>query len=364
MSEPNVEPFPWNSLESLHRSELVSQRALRTKAAPFLDLRRLGAAARALFGFELAARFRRISARAAGRTTDAVFVFGASGEEETLLLELEAAAAHRLLAAALGQRDPLITHDVALSPNESGALAAALLSGVRATGAHTPPKLFAAGQGTLAHTWREQHSGSVCALFTLILGDEAYDARVSFLPGSPAARAPQFKNVTLRTLGATPLGLHVVLASALLSRADLQDLAPGDAWIPGAITHTATTPVLFCSPQSETALSGVLDKNGALTFHGKQVELPWSIVVEDPSMKDDNVAAALENAPVVVRVEIGTCELSAREWSELEPGDVVSLKQRVGDPVTLRAGGVDIARGELVQIDGEVGVRILSRQSS
>lgn len=69
----------------------------------------------------------------------------------------------------------------------------------------------------------------------------------------------------------------------------------------------------------------------------------------------------LEDAPVVVRVELGTVEMKAREWAELAPGDVVSLGRRVGDPAILRVGGVEVARGELVQVDGEYGVRIVSR---
>ena len=69
----------------------------------------------------------------------------------------------------------------------------------------------------------------------------------------------------------------------------------------------------------------------------------------------------LEDAPVVVRVELGSVEMKAREWAELAPGDVVALGRRVGDPAILRVGGVELAHGELVQVDGEYGVRIVSR---
>lgn len=69
----------------------------------------------------------------------------------------------------------------------------------------------------------------------------------------------------------------------------------------------------------------------------------------------------LEDAPVVVRVELGTVEMKAREWAELAPGDVIALGRRVGDPAILRVGGVELARGELVQVDGEYGVRIVAR---
>jgi len=67
---------------------------------------------------------------------------------------------------------------------------------------------------------------------------------------------------------------------------------------------------------------------------------------------------ALEDAPVVVRVELGVVELPAREWAALADGDVLAIGRKLGDPAVLRVGGVEVARGELVQVDGEYGVRI------
>lgn len=69
----------------------------------------------------------------------------------------------------------------------------------------------------------------------------------------------------------------------------------------------------------------------------------------------------IEDAPVVVRVELGALEMKARDWAALAPGDVVTLGRKLGDPAILRVGGVEVARGELVQVDGEYGVRILGR---
>ena len=75
----------------------------------------------------------------------------------------------------------------------------------------------------------------------------------------------------------------------------------------------------------------------------------------------DALVDAVGEVPVVVRVEIGTAEMRAREWAALGAGDVVALGRKIGDGVTLRVGGVTVARGELVDLDGEVGVRILGR---
>jgi flagellar motor switch/type III secretory pathway protein FliN len=42
-------------------------------------------------------------------------------------------------------------------------------------------------------------------------------------------------------------------------------------------------------------------------------------------------------------------------------GDVLGLGRRIGEPVVLRVGGLAIARGDLVEIEGEVGVRVIER---
>ena len=75
-------------------------------------------------------------------------------------------------------------------------------------------------------------------------------------------------------------------------------------------------------------------------------------------MPENATLEALEDAPVVVRVELGVVELPAREWAALADGDVLTLGRKLGDLVVLRVGGVEVARGELVQVEGEYGIRI------
>ena len=77
--------------------------------------------------------------------------------------------------------------------------------------------------------------------------------------------------------------------------------------------------------------------------------------------KSGALVEAVGEVPVVVRVEIGVAEMRAREWAALGRGDVIALGRKIGEPVTLRVGGVAVAKGELVEIEGEVGVRILGR---
>ncbi len=79
---------------------------------------------------------------------------------------------------------------------------------------------------------------------------------------------------------------------------------------------------------------------------------------QDMSTNDNPVPAA--EIPVELSVELGRLAMSAGELSSLVPGAVLVSGIPAGQPVTLRAGAKVIARGELVVVDGELGVRIQS----
>jgi len=62
--------------------------------------------------------------------------------------------------------------------------------------------------------------------------------------------------------------------------------------------------------------------------------------------------------PVTLTVELGRVSLPLRRLAELKAGDVLELGRHAREPVELTSGGRLIARGELVQVDTELGVRV------
>jgi flagellar motor switch protein FliN/FliY len=62
--------------------------------------------------------------------------------------------------------------------------------------------------------------------------------------------------------------------------------------------------------------------------------------------------------PVTLTIELGRVNLSLARLADLKPGDVVELGRHTREPVELTSGGRLVARGELVQIDTELGVRV------
>jgi flagellar motor switch protein FliN/FliY len=68
--------------------------------------------------------------------------------------------------------------------------------------------------------------------------------------------------------------------------------------------------------------------------------------------------ARLHDVPVELTVEIGRTRMTIGETLNLGPGAIVSLNRLAGEPVDLLVNGTPIARGEVVVIDEEFGLRI------
>jgi type III secretion system YscQ/HrcQ family protein len=102
-----------------------------------------------------------------------------------------------------------------------------------------------------------------------------------------------------------------------------------------------------------------------LTDPGTLEVTSWIAPEEEGNTMDDtepgHVAQPeelLAELPLSLSVELGRIVLSAKQALELGPGQTLLLERRPGDPVELRAGPKLLARGELVEVEGELGVRL------
>ncbi len=66
----------------------------------------------------------------------------------------------------------------------------------------------------------------------------------------------------------------------------------------------------------------------------------------------------LHDVPVELAVEIGRTRMTIGETLALGPGSIVTLNRLAGEPVDLLVNGMPIARGEVVVIDEEFGLRV------
>jgi flagellar motor switch protein FliM len=77
--------------------------------------------------------------------------------------------------------------------------------------------------------------------------------------------------------------------------------------------------------------------------------------VENPEGAD-----LLNDIPLQIAVELGRVAMTAEEVVGLKVGHVIDLNRAAGEPLDLSVNGKVVARGELVEVDGNLGVRILS----
>ncbi|MET0594983.1 MAG: FliM/FliN family flagellar motor switch protein, partial [Polyangiaceae bacterium] len=177
----------------------------------------------------------------------------------------------------------------------------------------------------------------------------------------------------LASLGPLPIAMPLVIATSLIDARDAYQLAAGDIWLPSGGANarfdaTRTRVVgegVLASPSSARGLTVKLADGGEIVLLGETaISLDVETNMQSPNQEKTATSEIVLDAPLVVRVEVGAVTLSAAEWAALAPGDVIALGRRTNEPVVLRIAGTEVARGELVDVEGEIGVRIRERTGS
>ena len=66
----------------------------------------------------------------------------------------------------------------------------------------------------------------------------------------------------------------------------------------------------------------------------------------------------LSDVPMELSVEIGRAHMTVGETLQLRAGSIVTLERLAGEPVDLLVNGTPIARGEVVVVDEQFGLRV------
>ena len=353
MSSRLATPYPWNALESVSRATARRAARARRQVSAVLDVARIGAALSALTECEASLIVRRVTTEAPKRrpASSVGFELGSDGVLCALSLEPE------LAASALGRmlRRPIgLSKHGALDDSLLGALNALLLELARRSGARAPLYVHDPGDALL-------RASDLYLEATVLLDGTAYQLLAALrVPESLGATATE---ASLRALESLPIALPVVVGWSLAERAQLADFVPGNAWFPGAglwLNAHAEGAVALAAAGAESGSAGTLSRDGKIVLRGESIRLMPDAgeLMSDPAKPEGSLTDAVLDSPVVVRVEVGAVTLTAREWAELGPGDVIETGRRIAEPVVLRVAGREVARGELVNLEGELGVRI------
>jgi flagellar motor switch protein FliN len=85
---------------------------------------------------------------------------------------------------------------------------------------------------------------------------------------------------------------------------------------------------------------------------------PLEAIPDAAPAPTDGDLARLHNVPVELAVEIGRTRMTIGDTLGLGPGSIITLNRMAGEPVDLLVNGRPIARGEVVVIDEEFGLRV------
>lgn len=297
------------------------------------------------------------SALASGAASDAAFGL-VRADDSRGNLSFERFFALSLVRTALGAPQPPVVRP--LGPAERGVMAALLASVLQSgigAGLRVSLSVPTAPQGEFVAV--------VLGIRTPTLGGTArLELPLSWLPQGARTLAPE-----------APLWLEtaatIELSRTFLPTAAWSSAQPGDAVVFEGHPALADDSPWACEVRIGKAQArAVLAPNGDL-----HIKEPFSLDASspNPAMSSDDRhpgapgsavpptsenSAVLAAAPVEVVAEIGRLALRGDEVMGLAPGSVLPLGERRRSLITLRVGGRAWARGELVNVDNDIGVRI------
>jgi hypothetical protein len=136
---------------------------------------------------------------------------------------------------------------------------------------------------------------------------------------------------------------RLIVGKARLTHEELASLLPSDTLIPDELSCDEYGAGFGCLR--------VDNLSQELTLHHWQ-GITQGIWMEDAS-KQTPMGASLE-----ISIELGRVPVRVQDLSQWQPGTIVPISKSPGDPVELVVSGKVVARGELVRIESELGVRL------
>lgn len=366
-----VGAYPWQSLGSVPREAVGMLRDARRAALASVDLSGLGQALGEIVGCHVRVLVPHVQVvTEEPAPTGICLAFGSADGAIEVDLDIDRDLAVTLVGAVVGHRAGAANPRANVDPEIEGAMAAIACSALRR--AHgREQSLGLLGPGSLRRVPGER---LLRLSATVLIGNDAFSARVTVRKSPSAAVALPPARELLASLGDVALSVPVVAGTAMADPAEIDSLTKGDVFLPakgwtisrarGDGTGLSGT-VMLAAPAHDCGVLAKLGSSGDLVVVGRTVlPLDTEKTMGDSKANDGGICETVLETPVIVRVELGAVTLTAREWAAVGPGDVVPLGKRVAEPAVLRIAGVEVAKGELVEIEGELGVRIRERTNS
>ncbi len=315
-----------------------------TPAARALGAAVAAAAARSLselLGREVALLARPLPGASPARSPAARIALDLPALPAQAALEIEPSLVVRLVSVLAGASWQGATPATALTPIESSALELFALCAIE--GACSVPAVEEALSPRLDRAPAEVASPLGVELEVRVAPGEGKDraeailGRARLLLPASAVRALRGPSTVDGPAGRMPLPASLRTGTARIAADELDALAPGD--------------IVVLDPLEGGRVSLALP--GGLRAIGRVEDAAFH--VEETTMTDRH-----DQLPVEIELELARFDIPLSELTRLEVGSVVSTPVDRRGLVVLRAGDRAIARGELVDVEGAIGVRVLS----
>ncbi len=330
---PRLLPFELPHVSCGHAALTRGLRALGSRLAA-----EVGSALSGALGAPVELAGRALPARALAGAGSAAVSIALETLGARATLEVEAGFLSSLLGLLSGGEGDGAA-PAALVPSEGELLLLRFLALVALEAAHAVGLRSLAPRLLLDPPWEGTPRHALCVALDFTAGDRAGRGRL-FVPAEvlralaveegPAMLGPWSEVVTSGSVRSAFLSL---------TAEELGALAPGDVLLLDRASPGEPA-------SAELALPGGLTFRGRLGGEGLVVE---EVVMTEPK----------SSYPIVLGVEIARVTLRLGELAQLEPGSSLPLGVPAGGAVVLRAGEHAVARGELVDLDGALGVRIV-----
>jgi type III secretion protein Q len=191
------------------------------------------------------------------------------------------------------------------------------------------------------------------------------------LAGLVAKRAPQPGPLD----DALPIALRAEIGHSRLTARELGGLEAGDVLLLDA-AWTGPRRVLWLSADGRAglhvqlpAMDDATAEDAAAVPPSLTVLSPWTATMPVSNTAADLaadaaaapatlVAASLDDVPLRVSFDLGELTLSLAQLRAMQPGQVLELGHPLAGAVRIRANGALVGDGELVEVDGQLGVAV------
>ena len=367
---PEVRPFPYAALPSWRRTDVARVRqALRhllpvarsdLLGPPWHEL--VGGVVTALPGPPQVLSRGTVQQRYEGTVLAPVLRHSTLGVLAVLIdRPLGLALAERALGVR-GAGVPRTASTGSLSPADEGALAVLVAQAVTRVFAPAPPPVLRGVSERLEDVLAVLDPREESLLvwpWRLAVGPTAGEVHL-VLPTERLVTTTPVVSCEVERLGGLRVALRVEAAREELLACEvasldrdsiltLDSLAWCEGHLRGAVTLALGDQVLPARIEDDEGLRimGAAAARGRIDVDGSDERATTAVRTE-----------VLAGLPVEVTVELARGSVTVAEVGAWRVGEVLRFGQRLGESVVVRAGGKPVARGQLVDVEGEVGVQL------